>query len=293
MDSSPDGLHQRLIDLPCMIVCPSNHLDLRPTAGPNPLQLQTYCRHHKKLESFGFHVSYAVAISAFRPSQEIWLKLFNKDKQRSHLCHNFYCEHPLHSISETPEQNKNQNFCRYNAARLGKRYDARTAAANTYEDCLQEPPCFSHDARLITDMEEYGAEAFRLAMRTHGMCKECKLDFPVHLGRTDLKTRESESYSRRGRIDGCVADEWHSAQWASSMSSLSLRWFDVLHQHRTQVHLGIGKGEEVWANMKELQDLWWSSIEVAHKGYLFTYGKDISRNKRGIVYQSDLSLIHI
>lgn len=101
-------------------------------------------------------------------------------------------------------------------------------------------------------------------MRTHGMCKECKLDFPVHIGRPTTRSG-AELYSRHGRTDGCVADEWHSAQWASSMSSLSLRWFDVLHQHRTHVHLGIGKGKEVWANLKELQDPWWDLITAAPK----------------------------
>jgi hypothetical protein len=217
MDSTPDGLHQRLIDLPCIIVCPSNHLGPRPAARPNPLQLHTYCRRCKTLESFKIRVSYAISISVFRPSEEIWLSLFDKDRQRSHLCHNFYCEHPLHSISETPEQNKNRNVCRNHAVRLGKRYDASTAAANTYDDCPHKRPCFSYNAGLITKMDEYIAEAFRLAMRTHGMCKECKLDFPVHLGRTNPRTRESEFYSRHGRTDGCVADDWHSAHWATSI----------------------------------------------------------------------------
>ena len=270
MDSPPDALHERLIDLPCMIVCPPN-LQPGPRTGVKRFNVHYYCRHHKRAESFTMYPSYAVAISAFRPSQETWLKLFDSNNQRSHLCHNSLCEHPLHSIPETSEKNHNRNLCRFKAAGLGERYDGRTAAANTYDHCPHEPPCFSYNARLIAGKKEYNAEAFRLAMRTHGMCNECKLDFPVPIGRPTIR-KGTELYSRNGRTDGCVADEWHLSQWGSSMLSPSLRWFDVLHQHRTQVHLGIDKGKEVWANMMDLQDPWWDLITAAPKKSLCRYG---------------------
>ena len=159
MDSPPDALHQRLIDLPCMIVCPPNPQP-GPKTGVTRFNVHYYCRHHKRAEAFTIYPSYAVAISAFRPSQETWLKLFDTNKQRSHLCHNALCEHPLHSIPETSEQNHSRNLCRFKASGLGERYDGRTAAANTYDHCPHEPPCFSYNARLIADKKEYNAEAF-------------------------------------------------------------------------------------------------------------------------------------
>jgi hypothetical protein len=271
-----------------MNVFSSNRQDARLEAPPKLLWLHTYCRHHKKVEAFSISVSYAISISVCRPSHEIRCNLFDRHRERSHLCHDSYCEHPLHSIPESIRQNRSRTACRNNAHRLSRKYDAKTAPAITYNECQHEPPCFSYNAELISKMEEAGAEAFQLAMRTHGMCKKCKLDFPVHLGRTNPFKRRGELYSPHGRADDCVADEWHSAQWATSMWSLLFRWFDVLHQHRTQVHLGICKGKDMWANMKELQDPWWSSTKVARKKDLFTYGTGAPpRNNKTRVYQSD------
>lgn len=229
-----------------------------------------------------------------RPSYTEWRQLLTaKDLERSHFCHNDTCDNPPHSTQETVTQNTSRMLCSRRVRKLLREMDAQRVLHDANARCHHTPSCWPLTSTLKASNDNKTAaimKHFKEAMRTHAACRQCRLDFPVTMARTrEVKTSQhgwTPTYNEFGvRSDGAIPDNRNADIW-TSQAAKPAGWFDAFHQHHTQVHMGIKKGDAVWSGMGTVSAPWWSSLNAAPDIQKVTYGNGLEVLPTWRQYQS-------
>lgn len=231
-------------------------------------------------------------LSLERPTYLQWCNdVKTTAKERSHLCHNRFCENPFHSVMELNHENISRKSCSLQHKKsCGTGKTHKEAVVEAHAACLHTPKCWPAATLPDTNATAVMAKQLALAMKRGCFCRLRGLDLPVKMGPSHVprwcKIDRYAIFTKNGRVDFHIRIRDKMKGYMEEVMR-SCEWFDAKHQHHTQAHLHLSKDKAVQAgNIVGNSGQWWSSLHETSDIDKWNYGEGSTTRRVGLQYSS-------